>query len=67
MENQSQSLLNANPAIRQTRENYNSWSFTQSKERSFVRSIEAIVTADIFGIKNRVTEGLQKTQMLRQM
>lgn len=56
MRNESPDVpLTANPNIRQTRENYNSWSFTQSKERSFVGSIEASVSAEFMGIGSSVT------------
>ncbi len=56
MTNESHELpLTANPNVRQTRENYNSWSFTQSRERAFVSSIEASVSAEFMGIGSSVT------------
>lgn len=56
MDNESVDIpLTANPAIRQARENHNSWSFTQSKERSFVGSIETNISAAFKGIGGSVT------------
>lgn len=56
MSNESHELpLTANPNVRQMRENHNSWSFTQSRERAFVSSIEASVSAEFMGIGSSVT------------
>lgn len=56
MKNESTDIpITANPSIRQTRENYNSWSFTQSKERAFVGSIESTVSAEFEGIGSKVS------------
>lgn len=60
MSNESHELpLTASPNVRQMRENHNSWSFTQSRERAFVASIEASVSAEFMGIGSSVTSKAQ--------
>lgn len=56
MENQSKDIsVTVNPNIHHTHQNYNSWTFKSSKERSFISSLEhgASVSAEFQGIGSR--------------